>query len=611
MRRRKRLALGALGLALAAAIFLVPTIWFTPWRIDDYYARVFIEYALRHPMLLTGLGILDGTPVHFFAGDLDDFSVTFARREARFLDRQIQILHRYRTDRMSESQRLSYQVLDWFLTDQQRGNRFLFYDYPVNQLFGMQSVLPDFMMNTHPLRRPRDAEDYVKRLARFGVAYDQVIEGLRLRERMRVIPPRFVLREVSAEMKSFRRVPADSNPLVRTFAARIDTMPGLTRGERARLERRVADEVRRTVHPAYDRLIAACAHLEAVASEDDGVWKLPNGDAYYDQCLRSNTTTDLPADTIHVLGLREVARLQAEMKEILARHGYPTRDLAATMIQLAGEPRFHYPPGDSGRTRILADYQAIIDEANRRVAPLFGVRPGFGVEVKRVPAFREATAPAAYYQPASIGGERPGIFFVNLRDPAETSRLGMPTTAYHEAIPGHHFQLTIAQQLKGMPFFRRIIPFTAYVEGWGLYAERVALENGFHRDAYDSLGALQAELFRAVRLVVDTGIHRKRWTREQAIDYMMRTTGMREKEVTTEVERYIVNPGQACAYKVGQLKILELRQRAMDRLGPGFDLKRFHDVVLTNGALPLTLLEQVVDEWIAAESRRAATERGG
>jgi uncharacterized protein (DUF885 family) len=239
------------------------------------------------------------------------------------------------------------------------------------------------------------------------------------------------------------------------------------------------------------------------------------------------------------------------------------------------------------------------------------VRPHAPLKVERVPAFTEATAPGAYYNSASMDGSRPGVFYANLRDPSETRRPDMRTLAYHEGIPGHHFQLSIQQELKDVAFFRKIIPFTAYTEGWGLYAEHLALEEGFHQDAYDSLGALGAELFRAVRLVVDTGIHAKHWTRQQAIDYMITNTGLDTAGVVSEIERYIVAPGQACAYKVGQLKILELRERARARLGDRFDIKKFHDVVLTNGALPLTLLERVVDDWIASEEKAAGVKAKG
>jgi uncharacterized protein (DUF885 family) len=608
----KRIVLWALALlVVATAVFAIPTVWLKPWSIDHFYARVFVRYALRHPMLLTQLGMLDGTPLDFHSDQLDDFSPAFEEEDARFARKQLEILRSYDRSRMTREQRLSAEVMEWFLADAVAGDRFRHHDYPVNQLFGIQSTLPDFMINTHPMKRPKDAENYVKRVERFGVAIDQVIEGLRARQAGGVIPPRFVLGKVLAEMRGFTGRPAAQNPLYTSFETRAAAIAKLDESRRRELAARLGSAIEHVVYPAYGRLIDQCARLDSLATADDGVWKLPDGGAFYAHRLRSSTTTDLSTDSIHALGRREIDRIQTEMRRILAAQRYPTADLAATMNRLRAEPRFQYGAGDSGRARIIGDYQAIIDDANQKVAALFGARPKTAVKVERVPAFKEATAPGAYYQSGAIDGSRPGTFYANLRDPLETSRPGMRTLAYHEAVPGHHFQITIAQELKGVPFFRRIIPFTAYSEGWGLYAERLALEQGFHPTAFDSLGALQAELFRAVRLVVDTGIHHGRWTREQAIDYMVRNTGMAPSAVTTEVERYIVAPGQACAYKVGQLEILALRQRAMDKLGARFDIRKFHDVVLTNGALPLRLLGKVVDEWVEAELRAGAAQDRG
>ena len=593
----------AAAVLAAAVVFAVPTIWFKPWSIDHYYARVFLRYALRHPSLMTMLGMLDGTPLDFYSGKLDNLSPEFEKMEAQEVAKDLAMLRSYDRSKMKPQGQLSADILGWFLENQSKSNKFLYYDYPVNQMFGIQSGLPDLLMSMHPLKRPKDAENYIHRMSAFGVAFDQTIAGLEVRREKGIVPPRFVLERVLKEMRDFTAKPAGENPLVVTFAARLDTLKGLEDAKKKALVARAEREVANTVYPAYGRLIAACEKLEEVATADDGVWKFPDGDAFYESCLKNHTTTDLPADTIHAIGLREVDRIHGEMRALLAARGYRADDIASAMRKLQKEPRFQYPPGDSGRARILADYQTIIDDANQRVGALFNVRPKTGVEVKRIPPFKEATAPAAYYNPGSMTGERGGAFFANLRDPGETSRPGMRTLAYHEAIPGHHFQLTIQQELKGVPFFRRILPFTAYAEGWGLYAERLAYESGFHQDAFDSLGALQADLYRAVRLVVDTGIHRQHWTRQQAIDYMVGNTGLDTTKVVTEIERYIVNPGQACAYKVGQLKILQLRQKAMDALGPRFDIRKFHDVMLTNGSLPLSILERVVDEWIASEKR--------
>jgi uncharacterized protein (DUF885 family) len=608
----KRLVLTVLGvLVIAAAVFLVPTIWFKPWSIDHFYARVFIRYAARHPELLTQLGMLDGTPLDFYSDQLDDYSLKFAEDDARFARDQLKILRSYDRSHMTAKEKLSADVLEYFLADAVDGQRFMLHDYPVNQLFGVQSSLPDFMINTHPLKKPRDAVNYVKRVERFGVAIDQVIEQLRARETKGVVPPRFVLDEVLAEMRGFTAKPAAENPLYTSFDTRSATIHGLDADQRRDLEAKLGATIEHAVYPAYGRLIDYCVHLDSIATGDDGVWKLPDGDAYYAWRLRSNTTTTLSPDSIHALGLREVDRVQTAMRQILAGQHYPTADIAASMEKIRAEPRFHYANDDSGRAAILRDYQAIIDDANRRVGSLFDLRPKSGVRVERVPAFKQATAPGGYYQAGTIGGSRPGVFFANLRDPGETLKPNMRTLAYHEAIPGHHFQIGIAQSLTGVPFFRRIVPFTAYSEGWGLYAEHLALEQGFHPTAFDSLGALQAELFRAVRLVVDTGIHRDHWTRQQAIDFMVKNTGMEPSAVTTEIERYIVNPGQACAYKVGELEIVALRQRAMDRLGARFDIRKFHDVVLGNGSLPLTLLARVVDDWVATELRAGAAQAKG
>jgi uncharacterized protein (DUF885 family) len=269
------------------------------------------------------------------------------------------------------------------------------------------------------------------------------------------------------------------------------------------------------------------------------------------------------------------------------------------MRKLAKSPAQLYPDTDEGRAQILTDYEAIINGMMAGLDPYFGTKPKAGVVVKRVPPFTEKTAPGAYYYPPPLDGSRPGTFFANLRAVGDTPKYGMRTLAYHEAVPGHHLQIAIARELEGLPIFRSVVPFTAYIEGWALYAEQLAWEAGFAKNPLDNLGRLQAEMFRSVRLVVDTGMHAKRWTREEAIDYMTANTGMSEAGAVTEIERYLVNPGQALAYKVGMMKILELRERANKALGNKFDLREFHDEILKNGAMPLTVLERVIDAYVS------------
>ncbi|MEO5617500.1 MAG: DUF885 domain-containing protein [Candidatus Eisenbacteria bacterium] len=608
----KRLLIGLFALILiAGAAFVVPTWWFQPWAVDHFYARVFLKYALRHPEMLTQLGILNSVPIGDWRDRLDDYSPAGEQAEMAFAKENLARLRKYDRARMKPDEQLSYDVMHDFIQLAVEGEKFRFHNYPANQLFGFQSNLPDFLISTQPLKTPRDAESFLRRLSATGVAFDHTIERLRLREERGILPPRFVLRAVINEMEGFAAKPLDENPVVAHFATAVDSLKDMDGARRDALRARVRTGVEQTLLPAYRRMLAFLKEQETRATDDDGVWKLPDGDAYYDFALRTFTTTRLPADTIHQLGKSEVARLQRQMTPLLDRARVPGAAFAGRMQTMRKDPAFGYPPGDSGRAMIIARYEDILEDASRRSDSLFAVRPKGALKVERVPPFKEAGSAGAYYNTGAFDGSRPGVFYANLRDPAETRRPDMRTLAYHEGIPGHHFQLTIAQELKGLPFFRKVIPFTAYAEGWGLYAERLALEHGFHQDAFDSLGAMQAELFRAVRLVVDTGIHRKRWTRQQAIDYMLANTGMDTAGVVTEIERYIVIPGQACAYKVGQLQILALRRRAMDRLGDRFDLKDFHDVVLKQGSLPLTLLERVVEDWIAREEKSSPGQRKG
>ena len=603
MRRALRITAAASALVLLGlGAFLVPTIWGKPWSIEHFYTRVFLDLLLRHPMLLSQLRVLEPYGIRSHNQKLDDFSVEFMQRESEAARTNLRTLRSYAPASQTADQRFSSEVLDWFLQNIVDGEPFQFHDYPLNQLDGVQVTLPDFMLNVHPLYDARDAEDYVARLARFGTAIDQVIASVRARAARGIVPPRFVALRVRGQVETFRKGGADENVLLTSFAKRIGAIERLSPEARDQLTQAVRQQIEVVVLPAWQQLAEYLPELQAQATEDVGAWKHPEGSLYYGWALRSHTTTQRSADEIHAIGLREVERIQGEMRAILANEGLEATDLGATLRGLNAEERFLYPDTDEGRMQVLAGYQAILDDAAPRLPALFGRLPHAPVRVERVPAFKEAGAPGAYYMPPPLDGSKPGIFYANLRSVREIPKFGMRTLAYHEAIPGHHLQIAIAQELPGLPIFRRVVPFTAYVEGWALYAERLALENGFHATPFDRLGALVAEVFRAVRLVVDTGIHAQRWTREQAIDYMLQNTGMPETDVVAEVERYIVSPGQACAYKTGQLAISSLRDRAQQALGPRFDPRAFHDVVLGQGALPLELLETKIDEWIAART---------
>jgi len=587
---------------LLLVLLIVHTIWFKPLQIGWFFERVFIEYAAKNPEMLSSMRMLPSW-MDWYSDDFADASLAFEDEMRVKLEGDLATLRSYDRSALDADTQLSYDMLDYFLSIQQEGQRFDHHNYPLNQLFGLQNGLPTFMATQHPVASEGEARDYLTRLTKFPRKFSQTMEGLKAREQAGIIPPRFVIEKVLDEMQRFVAAPAKENLLYTNFAEKLGKIPpeGMDEALRSELMNEVEEAVQASVYPAYQQFIDYYEQLLAKATGNHGVWSLPEGEAFYAWAVRQHTTTDMTPDQVHALGLSEVARIEVEMDTILREQGLVEGTIGARVQQIATRPDQLYPDTDAGREQIIADFQRIIDEVDSGLGDSFNVRPKAKVKVERVPAFREKTAPGAYYNPPAFDGSRPGIFYINLRNTAEVARFGMRTLAYHEAIPGHHFQTTIQQELTGVPMFRKVLPFTAYSEGWALYTERLAWEMGFQKDPLDNLGRLQAEMFRAVRLVVDTGLHSKRWTREQAIAMMLEKTGMPETDVVAEIERYLVNPGQALAYKVGMNKILELRERAKTELGDKFVLSRFHDRVLTGGDMPLMLLEQRIVAWIASE----------
>lgn len=594
----KRLSLYTLlVLLLVGGVWVSKLIWFKPFNIDHFYNRVFMQYALENPEMLTSMRMLPSW-ADWYNDDFADRTPAHDEAMMKLTSNALQTLRSYDFESQTESQQLSTRILDWFLETGVRGEPYMHHNYPVNQLFGIQSSLPSFMAEQHLVKHRGEAEDYLVRLGKFGTVFEQLDESLRLREEKGITPPTFVVDRVLVETKNFVATPAKENILYTSFEEKLAELEDISDDERAQMLAEAEDKVTNIVYPAYQGLIEYLEYLKPKTTSDDGVWKLPDGDNFYRYQLRANTTTELDPDEVHAVGLREVDNIQAEMDTILRDEGYTEGTVGERMLALSKEERFLYPDSDEGREQILADYQTIIDEISTGLDGAFDLRPKASVAVKRIPEFKEKTSPGAYYNAPPRDGSKPGIFYANLRSVEEIPRYGMRTLAYHEAVPGHHFQIAIQGELEGLPIFRTFPLFTAYSEGWALYSEQVAAELGFQQDPYDRLGYLQAALFRAVRLVVDTGIHAKRWTREEAIEYMTANTGMPQSDVVAEIERYIVMPGQACAYMIGKLKILELRERAQQELGERFNLAEFHRVVLENGAVPLALLEELVNRYI-------------
>lgn len=598
----KWIAIVLLALLLLAAALAAHTWYAKPLSINWFYARVFAQFALDNPELLTQMRMLEPLGIRGHNARLGDSSPAETERTSAKWKANYATLKSYDNSRFTGQDRLSYEILENFIDTQVRGEPWRYHNFPVNQMFGIQSELPNLLTQTQQVNDATDAEHYLARLALFPRKMDEVIESLKLRESKNIIPPKFVVEKVGEQLKTFLSTSAAENALTVALKSKLAKLPAekIDQAKRDALVKRAEASVTASVLPAYTKLAAYVESLRPKALRNDGAWSLPDGEKFYAYQIESMTTTKMDAAELHQLGVDEVARIGAEMDRILDSEGFRQPTRVARMNALSKSPAQVYPDSEDGRVQVLKDYTAIIDEVSAGLDPYFGIKPKAKVVVERVPALSEKTAPFAYYHPPPFDGSKPAVFYANLRKVDEIARFGMRTLAYHEAVPGHHLQIAIAQELKGLPIFRSVIPFTAYSEGWALYAERLAWEIGLQKNPLDNLGRLQAEMFRAVRLVVDTGIHAKRWTREQAIDYMIANTGMPEIEVIAEIERYFVSPGQALAYKVGMIKILALREKARQALGPKFALRDFHNAMLKNGGMPLDVLERVVDEYIAA-----------
>ena len=580
-------------------------VWGTPPTINLAVERLALRMVLKDPELLTYMGLLDNTLLDFHSGKLTDVSPRYMEG-LRELDRDgLALIRRFDPQKLTGQKRITYHLMVYYFMQNLQGHRFDYHwvanpvfmgPYPVNHVFGVQIDLINFLSTYHKIKGRRSARRYVQRLQRVDGKLRGLIESVKFNAARDVVPPKFVIEKSLAQIENFLSGPISENPLYTRFIEKAAHSKRLRDNARDRWAERVEDAILQDVFPAYERLKMTLQDILDKATTDDGVWKLPGGRAYYEFLLRNHTTTKLDADEIHQLGLDEVARLTALIRELLTGLGLPADEPAKQLKALMEDPQHHYI-NENQRKAILDDYQAILDEANAHMPEIFSHGDLAEIVVKRLPEYKEPDSPIAYAQAPAMDGSRPGTMWINLRDPGNVYRWGMRTLAYHEGIPGHVYQMAQAQKIKGLPTFRRTHFFNAYVEGWALYAERLGWELELE-DPLSNLGRLQALLWRAARLVVDTGIHVNRWTRERAIDYMVETTGMPERDMITEVERYIVMPGQACSYYLGYLKIISLREKAQAILGEKFTLKDFHDVVINNGGLPLVLLEEAVNDYV-------------
>jgi uncharacterized protein (DUF885 family) len=486
--------------------------------------------------------------------------------------------------------------------DSLEGMRFYGYGYPFNQMFGTHSGIPTFLLNNHRVATIEDAQAYVKRLERIPGKLDAVTERAAESFDRGIYPPKFVYAHVLRDIDNITSgLPfeqgEDLNLMLADFQKKVDEL-GLGVETREALYEDAVTAMQDHVGPAYVRLRDEMLRQQASATTDDGVWKLPDGGDFYAYRLRQMTTTDLSPDEIHDIGLREVARIHAEMRAIMDQVGFEgsLQDFFAFMRD---DPQFYYPNTAEGKQTYLDEATALIDTISEVLPDYFNRMPKAALEVRAVEAFREKSAGKAFYSRPAADGSRPGYYYANLYDMSQMPIYQMEALAYHEGNPGHHMQIAIAQELEGVPDFRKFGGHTAFIEGWGLYSEYLPKEMGFYENPYSDFGRLAMELWRAGRLVVDTGLHHKRWSREKAIDYLKDNTPNPEGDIVKAIERYIVLPGQATAYMIGKIKILELREMAKAELGDDFNIGEFHDVVLASGSVPLDILETRVNNYIA------------
>lgn len=566
-------------------------------RLNAFFEQAFQARIALSPQSMTALGIKTDYD------RLDDTTDAAAARGLALAEAQLaEMKAGFDYEALSEQGRLSWRLFEYGVEQSREAYRWRDWGYQFAANGNPTTGLPVFMINNHRVDSVSDAEAYVSRLVDAERVMGEITDTLRARAARGVVSPRFVFGPaITATRAVVSGAPFDDgadNPVWADFQRKVAALDA-DDATRARLLAEGRAALTGPFLRGYQQVLAALDEVSALADSDDGVWRLPDGEAYYNARLRASTTTDLTADQIHEIGLAEVARIQGEMEVIMRQVGF-TGTLQEFFAFLKTDPRFQYPNTPEGKAQYLEDSRGFIAQVMAAAPQWFSDLPQAALEVRAVESWREATASIAFYNSPAPDGSRPGIYYVNLSDMTQVLRPQIEGISYHEGAPGHHFQIAYAQEMESLPRFRRFGGYGAYAEGWGLYAERLGKEMGFYQDPYSDFGRLSTELWRAVRLVTDTGLHAKHWSREQAIDYFRQNSLLSERDMVKEVERYLTNPGQATSYKIGELKIMELRQRAQTALGERFDIRDFHAVVLGNGSVPLDVLEDIVDAWIAA-----------
>lgn len=567
-------------------------------RLNAWFQDVFDRNVARSPMTQTYLGMKTNYD------QWSDASPEYAQEGFEIGQADLaHMLASFNFDALDDSAQLSWRLFEYNAERAQEAQRWNDHGYTFTPRSGPHMNAASFLINNHRVDTAEDAQAYIGRLRNLPAYMDQNIANSRRSAELGVLTPQWTYEPMIATARNIiSGAPFDdgeASPLLADFTGKVETLD-IDDADKARLISEAEAALTEAVAPAYGRVIALFEEQAEVATEDDGVWKHPDGGEFYNFLLNGYTTMDLSAEEIHQLGVSEVARIHDEMRAIMEQVGYDgsLQDFFAFMRT---DEQFYYPDTDEGRAEYLAEATSLIDTMTETLPQMFNTFPQAELEVRRVEIFRQDAAGKAFYQRPAPNGSRPGVYYANLRDMSLMPTYQMEALAYHEGSPGHHMQLAIMQELEGIPAFRRFGGYTAYTEGWGLYTEFLPKEFGFYSDPYSDFGRLAMELWRACRLVVDTGLHYHQWTRQEAIDYLSENTPNPLGDNIAAIDRYIVYPGQATAYKIGMLEILRLRGIAEEALGESYDIRDFHDVVLTQGAMPLSVLEERVNAWVASE----------
>lgn len=569
-------------------------------RLAAFFQQSFDEDVANSPVWQSYLGIKDDYD------KWDDMSDAATQVEIDKITQRLAQAKLFDTSLLSAQEQLSLEIYQQDIQRQLANDAFRHHTYVMHQFRAAHTFVPSFLINIHRISDISDADAYIQRLLGVDSMFDQVIDQLRIREKLGVYPPRWAYDQMIQASHNvisgtpFTESTTDST-IYADFVQKITAL-GLSNAEQSGYISELTAALTQSVQPAYEKLIAELMKQRLLSPEGDGVWRLPEGDKWYQNRLEWFTTTRLNAEEVHQIGIENVDRIHAEMRNIMQQVKF-TGTLAEFFTFMRTDPQFYYPDSDQGRVDYMTDAKAYIDTMEAKIPEYFGLTPEARMVVKQVEAFREKSAGKAFYQSPAIDGSRPGIYYANLYDMSAMPTYQMEALAYHEGIPGHHMQRAITQELNGIPDFQKYASFTAYTEGWGLYTEELGKDMGFYQDPYSDFGRLAMELWRACRLVVDTGLHAKRWSREEAIEYLVDNTPNARYDAVKAIERYIAMPGQATAYMIGKLKIMELRDKSRAALGDNFDIRGFHDEVLKDGPVPLSLLESKIDAWIAQQQQ--------